>query len=348
MAGILSAVGAGSSGFLGRVAQRGAIEYAWGDTLRYAAVFALIGGVLSLGRQEIGVPIVVGSSVAIAAVVGTIVAGLHMHLEPITDRYPVRGAMFVGAGVVAILGVVAGLAALRGDAHNGFAVPVALFAVVSLFCTAASLHLDENRAAPQVRPFVGYAAIALVVIIASFAGRYGVLAGGVAAGAIVWQFVDSIEFNDFRPAAMVINVATCALLIVVSAAAMVVASRQRLRLSPDAWLFDSSVHTTEFATSGATAVVPATGGAVRAATAPDDFAARADHLLSGHPIMKGFESTTAMPVQRSIEHETATGIVSVVGQWAEDPYHRHQMRYWDGARWTEHVEDDGRASLDPV
>jgi hypothetical protein len=41
--------------------------------------------------------------------------------------------------------------------------------------------------------------------------------------------------------------------------------------------------------------------------------------------------------------------VSAVGQWAADPYGRHPLRYWDGARWTEHVRTlDGVSATDPI
>lgn len=32
--------------------------------------------------------------------------------------------------------------------------------------------------------------------------------------------------------------------------------------------------------------------------------------------------------------------------WAADPYQRHQLRYFDGQRWTEHVSDNGTATID--
>ena len=32
--------------------------------------------------------------------------------------------------------------------------------------------------------------------------------------------------------------------------------------------------------------------------------------------------------------------------WHPDPYGRHELRYWDGARWTEHVSSQGRQSVD--
>jgi hypothetical protein len=33
--------------------------------------------------------------------------------------------------------------------------------------------------------------------------------------------------------------------------------------------------------------------------------------------------------------------------WHPDPLNRHQQRYWDGTQWTEHVSDNGVASVDP-
>ncbi|WP_206673679.1 DUF2510 domain-containing protein [Pseudactinotalea terrae] len=34
-------------------------------------------------------------------------------------------------------------------------------------------------------------------------------------------------------------------------------------------------------------------------------------------------------------------------QWSADPMGRHQHRYWDGSRWTEHVSDNGVTAIDP-
>ena len=42
-----------------------------------------------------------------------------------------------------------------------------------------------------------------------------------------------------------------------------------------------------------------------------------------------------------------TGQSGPAGQWAADPFGRHQLRYYDGSAWTEHVMDDGRPSTDP-
>ena len=32
--------------------------------------------------------------------------------------------------------------------------------------------------------------------------------------------------------------------------------------------------------------------------------------------------------------------------WDADPYGRHELRYWDGAEWTDHVSDAGVTGTD--
>jgi hypothetical protein len=34
--------------------------------------------------------------------------------------------------------------------------------------------------------------------------------------------------------------------------------------------------------------------------------------------------------------------------WYADPTGRHQLRYWDGHAWTEHVSDAGKQAEDPM
>jgi hypothetical protein len=35
------------------------------------------------------------------------------------------------------------------------------------------------------------------------------------------------------------------------------------------------------------------------------------------------------------------------GEWAPDPYRRHQMRWWSGGAWTDRVSDQGVLFRDP-
>ena len=34
--------------------------------------------------------------------------------------------------------------------------------------------------------------------------------------------------------------------------------------------------------------------------------------------------------------------------WYPDPMNRHQLRYWDGNAWTDHVSNNGVQSVDAV
>lgn len=34
--------------------------------------------------------------------------------------------------------------------------------------------------------------------------------------------------------------------------------------------------------------------------------------------------------------------------WHPDPFRRHELRYWNGAQWTEHVSTQGNQGVDPV
>ena len=40
--------------------------------------------------------------------------------------------------------------------------------------------------------------------------------------------------------------------------------------------------------------------------------------------------------------------VEVPAGWHPDPQQRHELRYWDGSKWTDHVSDAGVTSKDPV
>src|SRR3954465_7043469 len=35
-------------------------------------------------------------------------------------------------------------------------------------------------------------------------------------------------------------------------------------------------------------------------------------------------------------------------RWIEDPTGRHELRYWNGSEWTEHVSDQGVVAADPL
>ena len=46
--------------------------------------------------------------------------------------------------------------------------------------------------------------------------------------------------------------------------------------------------------------------------------------------------------------EALRGYDPNAGRWVRDPLGRHEYRYWDGTKWTEHVSDQGAMKIDPV
>jgi uncharacterized protein YxjI len=42
-----------------------------------------------------------------------------------------------------------------------------------------------------------------------------------------------------------------------------------------------------------------------------------------------------------------TNTASQPPAWHPDPFRRHELRWWDGSKWTEHVTTQGNAQLDP-
>lgn len=46
--------------------------------------------------------------------------------------------------------------------------------------------------------------------------------------------------------------------------------------------------------------------------------------------------------------ERLAALSGPTGAWQPDPSRRHELRWWDGVRWTENVSDGGRPSVDPL
>jgi hypothetical protein len=62
-----------------------------------------------------------------------------------------------------------------------------------------------------------------------------------------------------------------------------------------------------------------------------------------------FEAVAGGSVQVVLDY--ARGTLTAQGLeagWFPDPGAAHELRYWDGARWTEHVSDSGTQAVDPL
>ena len=62
------------------------------------------------------------------------------------------------------------------------------------------------------------------------------------------------------------------------------------------------------------------------------------------PLVQPPVRITAAPVAAPLVAPAVT--VASPARWADDPYNRHESRYWDGSVWTEHVADGGVAAID--
>lgn len=94
--------------------------------------------------------------------------------------------------------------------------------------------------------------------------------------------------------------------------------------------------------SGRVAVAPYPGMSPEEAAAPAASATPAASA-SAQPMGTGNVGAPAASAP-------ATGGASVPNppaNWYKDPSGRHELRYWNGSAWTEHVADGGRQSIDP-
>lgn len=91
-------------------------------------------------------------------------------------------------------------------------------------------------------------------------------------------------------------------------------------------------------------VASAGGGAVATAAGPAFGSPAGVASASGAP-------TAASPFAPPASTPPPVAAAPAAGEpasWRPDPSGRHELRYWDGQRWTEHVSDRGAAGVDPL
>lgn len=86
------------------------------------------------------------------------------------------------------------------------------------------------------------------------------------------------------------------------------------------------------------------------AAAPDETAAPADDSIAG--LAAQVDETEAAPVLAAAPPAAApepapAAEPAVPAGWYADPSGRYELRYWDGAAWTEHVSRAGQQFTDP-
>jgi hypothetical protein len=69
--------------------------------------------------------------------------------------------------------------------------------------------------------------------------------------------------------------------------------------------------------------------------------------LRGRSVVPARARPAPVPAPQAAAAALATPGPGTAG-WAGDPFGRHQWRYWDGTRWTDHVADGSTQSTDPA
>ncbi len=82
-------------------------------------------------------------------------------------------------------------------------------------------------------------------------------------------------------------------------------------------------------------------------------ASRADQLRKRpvpeiRPSVLDAPTSAKMPALASRDGRRSNGFALRGPGFFEDPIGRHEFRYWDGSRWTEHVKEDGQRFIDPL
>lgn len=227
LCGLVVSVGGASAGFLRLYVQKAEVDFDWSECVAIVGIVAFVGAVLCLAQHEVGVPLVIGASATMVAVVGVTVASPSLEISHLLDAFPLRGLVFLASGLAGAVGVGVGIAGLRGRPSAGFAIPVAVLTLVSLVCTAALFRLDDSPRAFQVRPFAGFALIAVVGMACAFIGRHGMLVAAAGAAIIVTTFIRILDYGfGVREGALQADIATIAALVAVAVVGAVVTSRR--------------------------------------------------------------------------------------------------------------------------
>lgn len=295
-------------------------------------VAAVIGGVLTIVRFAFGPPLAVGG---VALFIGAAVPVAIVRIDFPTAFSTTDAKLVLAAGAAGLVAFVLCAALLVGRAMSGVGGIVAVLALAAVGCMAALTHIDDSHHWPQVGVILGSLLVAIVIITGAAKGRWGSIAALVAAGAQVPGWLDLALHNDDRKAASIAGlVATIGIIGLAGVAAMLAATG-----AADAAFGRGPDHAL---------VAPLVRPMVMPHAVPTDLSPRVGPVLMPVSVMIA-EVAPPGGDRRAAEHDAAVATMTAApAQWSADPYRRHEMRYYDGVQWSEHVSDLGVATLDPV
>ena len=287
-----------------------------------ALVAAVVGGAMSLVKQEIGAPIAAGGLTLFMSIAAGYL-GTWVNFHHVFDSLEVK--LFVAAGVVGLVAAVIAVIGLAGEGSPPLGVVIALLAVVPPVCLAALLHVDDARPASTIGAVVGALVASAFIAIGASRARLGGVMSVVAAGVLLPGWIDVAKNAEDRKAASLAALLAVVVIIVLGVVLVAVAFRAGTVVE------DPDLITDSWQGEGAAAAVASAGVVAPNYSAPPTVA-----------------NPRIGPVVRPVGQPITPVPVPTNGQWADDPYARYQYRYWNGKRWTDHVATNGITGIDPI
>jgi hypothetical protein len=329
-AGILGLVAGGLGGY--------AYGKHWSDLpnpTRVAVAIAVVacvgGGVLALFKRSEGAPIA-GGGAALFMLQASSLIGTEISFGRAFGT--LESKLLAGAAVAGLIVAILAIVGAAGRSNPAIGVLIAILGFVPPVALGIISHLDDQQLALQVAPVVGSVIVAILGACAALRGRYGVLLPLAGAGTRLPSWIDSVRTLDDREAAA--YAATFALAVIVVLA--VIGQMLAARVDQDGVTGGGYTGTNVSPTSGQSEWPPAQA------------------MPAGDPLLTPNVAPPIVPTaatRRVASPVPSVGApaapqVAALGRWAPDPYGRHQVRYWNGTRWTDNVSDNGVTALDPV
>jgi hypothetical protein len=307
-----------------------------------AIIAAALGGVLALARMRIGVAIAIGAVTAFIAE-ALFFAIAWFDIDTIFD--PTEIKLMAIAGALGLVVVFAGLFALGGRINRIVAAVIAALAITwgVLILPIAS---DANPSAVKAGLIVAPMSIAAIMAIGALIGRYGSAIPFVAA---IVQLPVALDAADNATSDKGVHQWRLVLLIAIAVLAVVQFVVTSLALRREAAAREAALQTSPAPAAPvggvAAAFVVAPAAAQYEPTPPADNAWATPFSDAAAPAPSGAAAPMAGAAAAQPEPEPPP---SVPAGWAPDPYGRHEMRYWDGTKWTDEVYSAGARGTDPL
>ncbi|HRE03135.1 MAG TPA: DUF2510 domain-containing protein, partial [Ilumatobacteraceae bacterium] len=256
------------------------------------------------------------------------------------------------AGVAGLVAYVTAVPLLVGRGLGSLTAVISLAAVAVVVATAFLVRIDDDQTWPQAGAIIAAVFVAAVIITGASKGRFGSVATLVAAVVQLPGWIDLADdgAGDRRWLVFVALGAT-ALIVVLAALTLVLAltgtADRAFGIGPRRAVVSPVVQ--PMVSPVSPVMVPAAHARHGGVLTPVSITLAAHDPAAGSsamPVGAVAHTSSTSASSGGVVVVTAAPVVAVPAVWSADPYGRHQLRYWDGAVWTEHVSDGGVVTVD--